>query len=366
MPPSDSRRAFLRRVALAPAVAPLLATTACVAARPVAPASPGGAARPLVVSTWDNRRANAAAWAVLTGAADTPGAALDAVEQGVWIPEADPDDRSVGLGGRPDRDGRVTLDACIMDGRGRCGAVAALEDILHPISVARRVMETTPYVMLVGEGARTFAIESGFPTTNLLTEASEREWRQWRRENRANAPAPTPNIERRTLPPDQDHDTIGMLALDASGGLAGACTTSGWAYKRRGRVGDSPIIGAGLFVDDEAGAATASGHGEEMIRTAAAHTVVEAMRQGRSPQEAAEEAVGRIRRKILLDPATTQAGLIALGTDGRVGLFALQRGFNVALTLPGSPATPGVAGTVTARIAVPGGTTFVVEAGFLS
>ncbi len=364
--PDDSRRAFLRRTALAPVVLPLAAAVA----QDARGASPTNG--PVVVSTWDNRRANAAAWAVLTGGS---GAVLDAVEQGVWIPEADPDDRSVGLGGRPDRDGRVTLDACIMDGRGHCGAVAALEDILHPISIARRVMETTPHVLLVGDGARRFALEQGFEAVNLLTEASEREWRQWLRENRYDPPAPNierrdPNgrrgtgrgSDRRTLPPDQDHDTIGMLARGADGGIAGACTTSGWAYKRRGRVGDSPIIGAGLFVDDEAGAATASGHGEEMIRTAAAHTVVEAMRRGASPQDAAEEAVARIRRKMLLDPAETQAGLIALGLDGRVGISALLPGFNVAVTVTGSPAAPPVAGVVTARIAVPGGTTFIVEA----
>ena len=365
--PHDSRRAFLRRTAVAPLVLPL-ATAAARASSVVGRPS----SEPVVVSTWDNRRANAAAWAVLTGGS---GAVLDAVEQGVWIPEADPNDRSVGLGGRPDRDGRVTLDACIMDGRGHCGAVAALEDILHPISVARRVMERTPHVLLVGEGARRFALEQGFKAVTLLTEASEREWRQWLRENRYDPPAP--NVERRdraaepgtgrgsdrrTLPPDQDHDTIGMLARGADGGTAGACTTSGWAYKRRGRVGDSPIIGAGLFVDDEAGAATASGHGEEMIRTAAAHTVVEAMRRGASPQDAADEAVRRIRRKMLLDPAETQAGLIALGLDGRVGISALLPGFNVAVTVAGSPAAPPVAGVVTARLAVPGGTTFIVEA----
>lgn len=344
MPPAPvTRRRFLRGTAAASALG-----SVTLAAFPAArAASPVPAAGPIVVATWPNFRANAAAWDVLRAG----GRALDAVEQGVWVPEADPLDTSVGLGGLPDRDGRVTLDACIMDERGGCGAVAALEHILHPISVARRVMERTPHVLLVGEGALAFALEQGFERVNLLTPESERAWRAWLVEARY---APVVNRER--------HDTIGMLAMGADGHLSGACTTSGLAYKMHGRVGDSPIIGAGLFVDDEVGAATATGNGEEMIRTAAAHTAVEAMRHGRSPAEAAREAVERIRRKMQGDPATMQAGMLVLGRDGRVGGFALQKGFNYVVTVPEGAAMPLVEGAVSQRVAVPGGVTYLVEA----
>src|SRR5699024_6667253 len=191
---------------------------------------------------------------------------------------SDPDERSVGYGGRPDRDGKVTLDACIMDENANIGSVAALEHIKHPISVARAVMEKTPHVMLVGEGALEFALANGFKKENLLTEKSKKEWEEWLKTSEYK---PVVNIE--------NHDTIGMLALDASGNLSGACTTSGMAYKMHGRVGDSPIIGAGLFVDNEVGAATSTGDGEEVIRTVGSHLVVELMRQGNSPQEACEE-----------------------------------------------------------------------------
>ena len=341
-----SRRSFLRRSAALGALSALPASAVAQAgASPVVP---------VALATWDNRAAAAAAWGVLRGG----GAALDAAEAGARVPEADPDDRSVGLGGRPDRTGRVTLDACVMDHRHRCGAVAALEDVVHAVSVARRVMEATPHVMLVGEGARDFALEQGFETADLLTEASERDWRAW-----LEAPEgrPAVNIERRDgFDPRDDHDTIGMLTLDAEARLAGACTTSGWAYKMRGRVGDSPIIGAGLYVDGEVGAATATGHGEEMVRTAAAHTVVEAMRHGRSPAEACRLAVERIRRVTPTDVAEVQAGMLALTPDGRVGGFALQPGFIYVVTLPDGAAAPG--GRITARTPVPGGTTFTVEA----
>ncbi|MBX7243808.1 MAG: N(4)-(beta-N-acetylglucosaminyl)-L-asparaginase, partial [Bacteroidia bacterium] len=208
--------------------------------------------KPVVVSTWRfGIEANQAAWSIL----NTGGRALDAVEAGVKIPEADPNERSVGLGGRPDRDGRVTLDACIMDENFNIGSVACLEHIVHPISVARAVMEKTPHVMLSGEGALAFALSQGFKKENLLTKESEAEWREWLKTSNY---SPVINIE--------NHDTIGMIALDEHGNLSGACTTSGMAYKMHGRIGDSPIIGAGLYVDNEVGAATATGHGEEVIR----------------------------------------------------------------------------------------------------
>ena len=346
-PTLSSRRAFLRRSAALGALATLPGSVR---------ASTPPATQPVAIATWDNRRAIAAAWAVLYGR----GYALDAVEQGVHVPEADPEDHSVGLGGYPDRDGRVTLDACLMDEQHRCGSVAALEDILHPISVARKVMEETPHVMLVGEGALQFALEQGFERTNLLTEHAEQAWREW---SATNDYRPAINNERRgALPIEDSHDTIGMLALDAERRLAGACTTSGWSFKLRGRVGDSPIIGAGLYVDGEVGAATATGHGEEMIRMAAAHTIVERMRAGRTPQEACREAVEHLHRITPSDPTTIQAGLLALDRDGRFGGFALQPGFNYVVTLPDGTPEPDRSGSITARVAAPGGTTYLIEA----
>lgn len=352
------RRTFLQQTVLA---------GAAVGLRPL-PVAPRPASGPVVVSTWDNAAANAAAWAVLRPG----GYALDAVEQGVWIPEADPNDTSVGLGGLPDRDGKVTLDACIMDERGGCGAVAALEDILHPISVARRVMEQTPHVLLVGEGARQFALAQGFEAVNLLTPAAEAAWQRWKAENRYEPPAP--NSERRDLPRrngpyapepfgfETQHDTIGMIGRDAAGRLSGACTTSGWGFKMRGRVGDSPIVAAGLFVDSDVGAATATGHGEEMIRTAASHSVVEAMRHGLAPQDAVQAVVERIRRKMLADPSTRQAGLLALSPDGRVGGFALQPGFRYVVTVADGVPAPIVAGHIVRQTDTPGGTTYLIDA----
>jgi N4-(beta-N-acetylglucosaminyl)-L-asparaginase len=276
--------------------------------------------KPIVLSTWNfGVQANGAAWEILKN----NGRSLDAVEAGVKVPEADPNERSVGYGGRPDRDGRVTLDACIMDEFANIGSVAALEHIKHPISVARAVMEKTPHVMLVGDGALQFALSQGFKKENLLVEASEKEWKEWLKTSQYK---PIANIE--------NHDTIGMIALDVHGNLSGACTTSGMAFKMHGRVGDSPIIGAGLYVDNEIGAATATGHGEEVIRIAGCHLVVELMRQGKSPQQACEEAVSRIvkltksRNKNLKD---IQVGFIALDKQGRYGAYCIQGGFNFAV-----------------------------------
>lgn len=276
--------------------------------------------KPIVISTWSfGIQANAAAWDVLTN----NGRALDAVEAGVKIPEADPKERSVGFGGRPDRDGRVTLDACIMDDNMNIGSVACLEHIVHSISVARAVMEKTPHVMLVGDGALQFALSQGFKKENLLTPESEAEWKEWLKKSEYK---PQVNIE--------NHDTIGMIALDKQGNLSGACTTSGMAFKMHGRVGDSPIIGAGLYVDNEVGAATATGHGEEVIRIAGSHAVVELMRQGFAPEEACKKAVERIllsakKRNKPLDEI--QIGFIALNKKGEHGAFCLQKGFNYAV-----------------------------------
>jgi N4-(beta-N-acetylglucosaminyl)-L-asparaginase len=276
--------------------------------------------KPIVLSTWNfGILANAAAWEILKN----NGRAIDAVEAGVKIPEGDPTERSVGYGGRPDRDGRVTLDACIMDENANIGSVGCLEFIKHPIAVARAVMEKTPHVMLVGDGALQFALSQGFVKENLLVEESEKEWKEWLKTGQYK---PIANIE--------NHDTIGMIALDADGNLSGACTTSGMAFKMHGRLGDSPIIGAGLYVDNEIGAATATGHGEEVIRISGCHLVVELMRQGKSPQKACEEAVARIvkltknRNKDLKD---IQVGFIALNKKGEYGSYCIQGGFNYAV-----------------------------------
>ena len=272
---------------------------------------------PVILATWENQKATEAAMQALKNG----GTALDAVEAGAKIPEADSTDQSVGYGGRPDRDGNVTLDACIMDANGNAGSVTFLQNIKHPISVARRVMEKTPHVMLSGEGALRFALSEGFEEENLLTPESEAAWKEWYKKKEYK---PVANIER--------HDTIGILGIDAKGDIAGACTTSGMAYKLHGRVGDSPIIGAGMFVDNEIGGAVATGVGEFVMKTLGSFLIVELMRQGRSPQEACEEAIGRIMDK---HGATItkdfQVGYLAIDKTGQHGAYAIQSGFNYAL-----------------------------------
>jgi isoaspartyl peptidase/L-asparaginase-like protein (Ntn-hydrolase superfamily) len=279
----------------------------------------GKSSGPIVISTWEHGlAANSAAWEVLSAG----GKAIDAVEKGVRVTEADLTNRSVGIGGMPDRDGHVTLDACIMDDRSRCGAVGFLEGIDHPISVARAVMDKTQHVMLVGEGARKFALEQGFNKIKTPIPEVKKAYKKWRKENKDVFKRPTINHE--------NHDTIGMLALDSHGNLSGACTTSGWAFKMHGRLGDSPIIGAGLFVDNEIGAACATGLGEAIIRIAGSHTVVELMRQGFSPTDACKEAVNRIIRKHE-DLKDLQCCFLAIDKQGNVGGYSVYSGFNYAL-----------------------------------
>jgi N4-(beta-N-acetylglucosaminyl)-L-asparaginase len=301
------------------------AASLALAARAQAKAETRGTAA-RVVSTWDfGVAANQAAWSILAAG----GKALDAVEAGAKVPEADLKNHSVGRAGYPDRDGHVSLDASIMDGDGSCGAVAALENIAHPISVARRVMEKTPHVLLVGAGALQFALEQGFTKEELLTPESEKAWHEFLKSGQYK---PTGAYEPSTAPGgENNHDTIGMLALDAHGGLAGACTTSGLAWKLRGRVGDSPIVGAGLYVDGEVGAATSTGVGEEVIRNAGSFLVVELMRQGRTPQEACREAVMRIARRKPKTAKEIQVGFLALNRHGEVGAWALQKDFSYAV-----------------------------------
>jgi len=270
---------------------------------------------PQVISTWNHGlAANLAAWKILS----TGGNALDAVEQGVRVSESDPEVTSVGYGGAPDRDGRVTLDACIMNEKGDCGSVAFLEHIMNPISVARMVMEKTPHVMLVGEGALQFALEQGFKKENLLTEKAAADWKEWLKTSKYK---PIINIE--------NHDTIGMLAIDSTGNISGACTTSGLGYKMNGRVGDSPIIGAGLYVDNSVGGACATGLGETVIRQCGSFLIVELMRQGMNPTEACKTAVKRIikHEKNVQD---LQVGFLAINKEGEIGSFAIHQGFNYA------------------------------------
>lgn len=319
------RRRLIGAGAGAAATAGLAAGAAAETAQPVK------LQLPCVVSTWDfGVAANAAAWKVLSKG----GAALDAVEAGARVPEADLKNHSVGRAGYPDRDGHGSLDASIMDQKGDCGAVAGLEHIAHPISVARRVMERTPHVLLVGDGALQFALEQGFRREELLTPESRKAWKAWLKEHRYH---PVANSEVRTYGKDlgtpgskTNHDTLGMLALDAHGDLSGACTTSGMAWKLRGRVGDSPIIGAGLYVDNAVGAATSTGVGEEVIRSCGSFLVVELMRQGRSPRDACREAVQRIlKRNVARDP-DFQVGFLAISRAGEVGAWAVQKGFSYA------------------------------------
>ena len=270
---------------------------------------------PVVISTWEHGvPANKAAIELLLNG----GKALDAVEAGVKVTEADPEVMTVGYGGFPDRDGFVTLDACIMDEKGNAGSVCFLQHIKHPVSVARLVMEKTPHVMLAGEGALRFALEQGFEKENLLTDEARKAWEKWKEKSEYK---PVINIE--------NHDTISMLAVDQYGNLSGACTTSGLAFKMHGRVGDSPIIGAGLFCDNEVGGAAATGHGEQVMKTLGSFLVVELMRNGYSPTDACKEAVMRIvKRKPNF--SEVQIGYVAINKAGETGAYSLHKGFNYA------------------------------------
>ena len=302
-----------------------MAATGLASAGSARAASPD---RALIVSTWDfGAAANDAAFARMKAG----GTLLDAVEAGAMVPEADPENHSVGYGGYPDRDGHVTLDAVIMDDAGGVGAVAALEDTVHAISVARRVMEKTPHTFIVGEGATRFARDQGFPKVDLLTPPAEKAWREWLKTSQYK---PVANIENRRAPLGGalDHDTIGLLARDASGRMAGACTTSGMAFKMRGRVGDSPQVGSGLYVEAGVGGATSTGLGEEVTRIAGTARVVASMRAGLSPQAACEEVVKHIAKLRGDAIKGVQVGFLALSPQGEVGAFCLLPGFTYAVT----------------------------------
>ncbi|MFA6082986.1 N(4)-(beta-N-acetylglucosaminyl)-L-asparaginase [Mucilaginibacter sp.] len=317
-----NRRKFLKISAVSASLTALSKYSSVKAADLIAPGN-----LPIVISTWDfGIAANKEAWKTL----EKGGRALDAVEAGVKIPEADMKNHTVGRAGYPDRDGRVTLDACIMDEFGNCGSVAAMENIAHPITVARLVMEKTPHVMLVGDGATQFAVEQGIKKEKLLTPESEKAWKKWLVKAEY---SPKINIENEQRRPGSkyNHDTIGMLAIDAKGNISGACTTSGMAFKLHGRVGDSPIIGAGLYVDNEVGGATSTGVGEEVIRNVGSFLVVELMRQGYSPEDACKEAVSRIIKKKPATAKEIQVGFLAINKKGEYGAYAIQEGFSFAV-----------------------------------
>jgi N4-(beta-N-acetylglucosaminyl)-L-asparaginase len=327
-----NRRDFLRSAAVLPVIA---------AAEPVwGAASPQIFKRPVVVSTWDSgMTANAAAWKLLK----EKGAAIDAVEAAARASEDEPS-CCVGLEAFPDRDGYVTLDASIMDHKSNCGSVVYLQQIKHPISVARKLMETTKHVLLAGDGALQFARENGFEVMpRKLSADAEKEWKEWLKKSEYK---PVINIENRKVSQNEksapytingavNHDTMGTIALDSRGDLSGACTTSGMAFKMHGRVGDSPIIGAGLFVDNKVGAATSSGVGEEVIRICGTHLIVELMRFGYSPTRACREAIRRIVDRDKAAAKEMQVGFIAISKTGEVGAFAIQPGFTYSVTNSG-------------------------------
>ncbi len=281
---------------------------------------------PLVIATWDVQQATNKAWEVLKQGKSS----LDAVEQGCMIEEANAEGQSVGKGGLPDRDGNVTLDACIMNSYGDCGSVVYLKNIVHAVAVARKVMEETPHVMLAGDGAEKFALENGFEKENLLTDSSKKAWEKWKETSEYK---PIINIE--------NHDTIGMLCIDKNGDISGACTTSGLAYKMAGRIGDSPIIGSGLFVDNEIGAAVATGLGEEVIKTVGSFLVVELMRQGKTPQEACEEAISRIVKKPNSNYKDFQVAYIAVNKKGDTGSYSIHKDFSMTKYQDGKNETIG-------------------------
>lgn len=292
--------------------------------------------KPVVISTWNaGINANKGAWEILSKG----GRALDAVEKGVMVTEAE-QNCCVGLGANPDRDGFVTLDACIMDEFSNCGSVAFLERIKHPIAVARRVMEKTPHVMLVGSGAQQFAVAEGFPLEEQkLSPNAQNNYNEWLKESQYKSPSI--NVENKQghgpfapyklADGEWNHDTIGMVAMDANGNLSGSCTTSGAGFKMRGRLGDSPIIGAGLFVDNEVGACTATGQGEDVIRVAGSHTVVELMRQGLSPEAACKKAIERIIKIKGAKAKDIQVAFLAVNKKGQVGAYSIHQGFEYAI-----------------------------------
>ncbi|MGC8595228.1 MAG: N(4)-(beta-N-acetylglucosaminyl)-L-asparaginase [Candidatus Kryptoniota bacterium] len=276
---------------------------------------------PVIISTWNHGlEANEAAYRVLSSG----GTSLDAVEKGANVVEDDPAVSSVGYGGLPDEQMDVTLDAAIMDWRGNAGAVGCLEKIKNPISVARKVMQNSRHVMLVGDGAYQFAIAHGFKPIDLLTDNAREQWLRWKESWGGNWIGKN----------EENHDTVGIIAIDSKRRISGGVSTSGLAWKIHGRVGDSPIIGAGLYVDGEVGGAASTGVGEANMRIVGSHVVVEAMRSGKSPQEACEEAIHRaikMHLSIIRREKSFQLAYIALNLNGEFGAASIRPGFQYAV-----------------------------------
>mgnify|MGYP003113343354 CR=1 FL=1 len=268
---------------------------------------------PIAICTWHFSEANNTAGKAL----EAGNAALDAAIKGVSVEEQNLKNTTVGKGGAPDREGNVTLDACVMAPDGDCGAVMAVSNTSHVAALARKVMEETPHVILVGKGAEEYATLTGFETENLLTETSKKAWQEWLKSPEYK---PIINIE--------NHDTIGMLTMDKQGDIAGVCTTSGLSYKMKGRVGDSPIIGSGLFLDNKIGGAVATGMGEEVVKTVGSFLIVELMRNGMSPQKACEEAIRRIVTKNS-KYKDFQIAYIAINKAGETGAYCIHEGFTM-------------------------------------
>ena len=271
---------------------------------------------PIMLSTWTfGEKANQAGWPYLIG---PPGSSLDAVEQACRAIEADPQVMTVGYGGYPDRSGQVTLDASIMLSPARCGAVCHVRRFMHPVSIARLVMEKSPHVMLAADGADRFAESHGMEPNDLRTGQSQAAWKKWIEEH---------------LPHNKSHDTVGVLARDSAGQIAGACSTSGLPFKLPGRVGDSPILGHGLYVDPEHGAAVATGSGELMMGVCGSFLAVELIRRGASPLDAAAEVLRRIIDGYELRDEH-QAALIVFSASGKWSSAALRPGYRTAVRTP--------------------------------
>lgn len=246
------------------------------------------------------------------------GSALDAVEEAVKVVENDLTIRSVGLGGYPNMLGEVELDASIMDGSTlRAGAVAAVKNVKNPISLARKVMELTPHIMLVGEGAHMFARILGLEYHMPLQPEAEKAWREYLKQVMHLKPEKgTLEFWAKYLHEKKIHDTIGVVAIDENGNIAAGCSTSGLAFKMPGRVGDSPIIGSGIYADNLAGGASATGLGENIMRFCITRMVVEYMHRGLSAQEAADAAMKSILKR---DKNARYTAVIALDAEGRPG-----------------------------------------------
>lgn len=295
-------------------------------------------ASPIFVATWKFGQAVADKAASVLEHGHTM---LDAIERGIWVAELDATNSTVGYGGTPNAVGQVELDACIMSGPGhQAGAVAGLQGIMHPISVARKVMTETPHVMLVGQGAHDFAIQQGFEASEMLTDRERAKFEKWKADQKR---AVAPHQDGKAIPDDQSiftgdgrshdehHDTIALISRDADGNLYGGCSTSGWGYKVPGRVGDSPILGSGLYVDNEIGAVGSTGTGENVMRYCASFWITQMMKEGQSPTDACESVIREIARKDPLTMDQLAINFIAMNKQGDVGAAGTSGGFLYAV-----------------------------------